>query len=233
IMRGIDGTRLIDFIRHQGFHVGDQNFHRGSGGLKFGQLFTTAIADSVLHVLDDNCGTFYATVMILLFCYNFLRYWFSHVWPVIRVPLREDEDCDKFTILHPQILTLAEIKLLAQRVEMEIRSRCQRLMQFRQDKPFRFFVSTTAALVVTALIGIYVKGLLLLYLSALSLMTMPRLYTYLSPDNVKSFLRPIKSSPSASPSSTSLASSASSSSKCAEDYDFEIISNCSTDDNCN
>ena len=138
---------------------------------------------------------FYATIMIALFIYNLNKFWFKHVWPDIRVPPsaeREAEmkmDVDRFTYLHPQLMTLAE---LGNHLGNSIKSSefyLHRLFQLRQQRPVAFCLLVCSILSCTAYIGNRVSGFSLMFSMLALVSTVPGIYCHLIGESTKNCLK--------------------------------------------
>lgn len=98
----------------------------------------------------------FTTITLALFVYYLTIFWFRHIWPEIRVPLDADKeiesrlDDNRWTPLHPEIMTLKEVgSLLREKLNLILKKQ----MKFRHENPILFCLSTCIILSVLAVIG--------------------------------------------------------------------------------
>lgn len=133
--------------------------------------------------------------MIALFLHNLTKVWFRHVWPEIRVPLgeRAEEaerlDIDRFTPLHPQLMTLKELGQTIANLTQFCDKYIQKLLTLRRERPVAFSSSICFILSCTAYIGNTIDGCTLLFWILLASVTTPGIYLYLLPNNVKFYIK--------------------------------------------
>lgn len=126
--------------------------------------------------------------------YNLNKFWFRHVWPDIRVPPGEDReeemrlDVDRWTYLHPQLMTLVELKQHVEKFKRLGGKYLQDLLLLRQQKPVTFCSLLCSIFMCTAIIGSRLSGMCLVFCSVAILMTAPGIYVHLLPDNLKELL---------------------------------------------
>jgi hypothetical protein len=116
------------------------------------------------------------------------------VWPEIRVPPgvdREAElrlDVDRWTYLHPQLMTLAELNQHIGNL-MKLGERYLRdLLELRQRKPVAFCSLLCSIFMFTAFIGNQLSGLCLVFTTLIIIMTAPGIYVHLLPEPMKQWL---------------------------------------------
>lgn len=133
--------------------------------------------------------------MIALFIYNANKFWFRHVWPAIRVPPgseREEEmrlDVDRWTYLHPQLMTLAEFGQHIRNLRKISEQHVQKLLKLRQERPVTFCSLVCSTLSCTAYIGNRISGMSLIFLSTTAFVSAPGIYLHLLPENTKYWIR--------------------------------------------
>lgn len=117
------------------------------------------------------------------------------MWPEIRVPPgrdREDElrlDVDRWTYLHPQLMTLAELNQNVGNLTRLGEKYLSDLLEMRQRKPLVFCSMICSVFMCTAFIGNTLSGMCLIFIALIILMTAPGIYVHLLPDNFKQWLR--------------------------------------------
>lgn len=133
--------------------------------------------------------------MIAIFVYNLTKVWFRHVWPEIRVPPeegREEEsrlDVDRWTYLHPQLMTLTELRLVISNLMNTSELYLQNLLAIRRERPVAFCSVICFSLSCTAFIGNRICGSTLIFSIATALVTAPGIYLYLLPRSAKDYLK--------------------------------------------
>lgn len=137
--------------------------------------------------------SFYASIAIAFFIYNLVLVWFRHVWPEIRVPPENEEasrlDVDRWTYLHPQLLTLSELKRLINNIMHIIAEHYfQDLSRMRQKEHARFCSIICSILLATAYIGNHISGMNLLFILTTFIVATPGIYLYLLPKKFQTSL---------------------------------------------
>jgi len=134
--------------------------------------------------------------MIAIFCYNLTKVWFKHIWPEIRVPpSREQEeeariDVDRWTLLHPQLMTLKELQQLLRNLTTTTTQLClPKLLQMRRQQPGAFCLGVCSFFTCTAYLGSRVSDLGLLCCAIATLVLAPGIYLYLLPNVAQDYLR--------------------------------------------
>lgn len=133
--------------------------------------------------------------MIAIFVYNLTKVWFRHIWPEIRVPPEEgrDEesrlDIDRWTYLHPQLMTLTELKQVIGNLMKTSELYLQNLLAIRRDRPVAFCSAICFTLSCTAFIGNRICGSTLIFCITTALVTAPGIYLYLLPKSFKDYIK--------------------------------------------
>lgn len=135
--------------------------------------------------------------MIGIFFYNLTKVWFKHVWPEIRVPpanTNEEEaeksDVNRWTYLHPQLLTLNELKTFIRNlIKLSEYHILRNLSELRREKPTAFCILICSTLTCTAYIGNCIDGFKLIFSMVIALSTLPGIYLYLLPESLKAYLQ--------------------------------------------
>lgn len=137
---------------------------------------------------------FYATILIAIFVYNFTKVWFKHVWPEIRVaPNPEAElesmmDVDRFSHLHPHLMTISEFgRLVSNLIELG-KIYTSKLLELRHKKPGSFCLLICSLFSCTAYVGNQMSGLNFILFIVTGLVSAPGIYLYLLPAQVKKYL---------------------------------------------
>lgn len=147
-------------------------------------------------MLTHFAPRFYATILIALFIYNATKIWFRYVWPEIRVkpsPLAEfaaRADINRYTLLHPNLMTLEE---LGQEIS-RIAKFCDHfvianMLILRQEKPIVFCSMVCGSLYVLACIGDKYSGYTILFWVLTVICLGPGAYIHLLPEDLKIKLR--------------------------------------------
>lgn len=119
--------------------------------------------------------------MIALFAYNLTIFWFRHVWPEIRVPVPEEReiesrlDVDRWTPLHPDLITLKEFGQLINNLMKLSNQKMQKLLELRRNRPEIFCATICLFLTFTAYLG-RVNNLVLLLDTILILLILNGFY---------------------------------------------------------
>lgn len=130
-----------------------------------------------------------------MFIYNLNKFWFRHVWPSIRVPPedgREEEmrmDVDRWTYLHPQLMTLTELKYQIRNLIRLGKGYSQLLLRSRNQNPTYFCSKLCFIFTCTAYLGRTVSGLTLVFFALVIIMTAPGIYLHLLPQQYKLWLQ--------------------------------------------
>lgn len=133
--------------------------------------------------------------MIAIFVYNLNKFWFRHVWPAIRVPPsgdREEEmrlDVDRWTYLHPQLMTLRELQYHLGNLIRISEGHLKRQLQLRRENPTRFCSQLCFIFFCTAYLGQTISGLTLVFSILVIIMSAPGIYAHLLPEEYKEWLR--------------------------------------------
>lgn len=133
--------------------------------------------------------------MIAIFVYNLTKVWFRHIWPEIRVPPEEghDEesrlDIDRWTYLHPQLMTLTELKQVIGNLIKTSELYLQNLLAIRRNRPVAFCSVVCFTLSCTAFIGNRICGSTLIFFITTTLVTAPGIYLYLLPNSAKDYIK--------------------------------------------
>ncbi|XP_063421257.1 reticulophagy regulator 3-like [Mytilus trossulus] len=103
----------------------------------------------------------------------FIRTWKRKIWPEIRVPPKEPEDPDSWTPVHPRLLSVPEIcKYLAQ-IWCSFAKVVNSCLSFRRNYRFLFCIVSCIFFISLAVLGHYIPGLMLSYITVISLMLWP------------------------------------------------------------
>lgn len=138
--------------------------------------------------------TFYATIMIALFIHNLTKVWFRHIWPEIRVPpgesreLQDKLDLDRFTHLHPHLMSLDELCDHVNYYRKSCDHNWQQLFDLRRNRPILFCFLVCSIFTCTATIGNFISGLSLIFATLTAIIILPGVYLYLIPENLKTYL---------------------------------------------
>lgn len=97
------------------------------------------------------------------FLYYFLEVWHIHIWPEIRVPQVDDER-DKWINIHPQFLTISEIRNYLEAANRMIISNIVSLLVLRNKNPVKFYTLVSSSLIVLASLGGMISDLDLILL---------------------------------------------------------------------
>lgn len=134
-------------------------------------------------------------ITIALFMYNMVTLWFRHIWPEIRVPPEEGKDeearldINRWTYLHPDLMTLNEFLQIASNLIKASENHISQLLILRREKPIKFCLIICSILSCTAFIGNRISDLNLILLIATTLFLAPGIYLYLLPDSAKLFVK--------------------------------------------
>lgn len=119
-----------------------------------------------------RCQVYFLASTALIISY-FLHTWKRRIWPEIRVPPKEPEDPDSWTPVHPRLLSVPEIcKYLAQ-FWCSIDKAVDKWMAFRRNHRFLFCLLSCCVFISLALLGHYIPGLMLSYITVISIMLWP------------------------------------------------------------
>lgn len=133
--------------------------------------------------------------MIAIFVYQLTRVWFRHIWPEIRVPPtagREEEsrlDVDRWTYLHPDLMTLAELRQATSNLIKTSEFYLNKLLAMRREKPVTFCLVICSSLSCTAYIGNRISGSTITLFILTVLVSAPAFYLHLLPKSAKDYLR--------------------------------------------
>lgn len=98
-------------------------------------------------------------------------------------------DVDRWTYLHPQLMTLSELKRLINNILHIIAEHYyQDLSRMRQKEPARFCSLVCSILLATAYIGNHISGMNLLFILITLLVATPGIYLYLLPKKLQTYL---------------------------------------------
>lgn len=103
----------------------------------------------------------------------FVRTWKRKIWPEIRVPPKEPEDPDSWTPVHPRLLSVPEICNYLAQIWCSISKLARSWMSFRRNYRFSFCVVSCFVFISLALLGHYIPGLMLSYVTVISIMLWP------------------------------------------------------------
>lgn len=150
-------------------------------------LGAIAVMFTSFFLLTFVAPRFYATIMIILFVNHFVRVWFRYVWPEIRVPPRGGDDdsrldVDRFTYLHPQVMTLKELCDEVRKFSQNMESSVAALLALRRERPIVFCSIICTILSCTAYIGNRVNGATLLLCAMTATITLPGIYLRVLPE---------------------------------------------------
>lgn len=156
-------------------------------------IFTISGLFTSFLLLTYFAPRFYATIMIAIFVYNLTKVWFRYVWPEIRVPpanINEEEaersDVNRWTYLHPQVMTLNEFNdIVRNLIKISDYHILRNLLKLRCEKPIHFCILICSTLSCTAYIGNRIDGFKLIFSMVLALFTLPGIYLYLLPESLK------------------------------------------------
>lgn len=146
-------------------------------------------------MLTSFAPRFYATILLGLFAYNLIKVWFRYIWPEIRVPLDNGRDeelrvgVDRWTHLHPHLLTLEEFKKVTENLMKAGETHLHKLLVLRREKPATFCLAICSTLSCTALIGSRISDLKLLFIATSVLTLAPGIYLHVLPKAAKNYLR--------------------------------------------
>lgn len=107
--------------------------------------------------------------MIAIFVYNLIIVWFKHIWPEIRVPQDAEQeeqsrlDVDRWTLLHPHVITLNEFCQIINNLMKICESYLEKLLALRREKPIHFCLVVCSCLSCTAFIGNKFSGQILIF----------------------------------------------------------------------
>lgn len=133
----------------------------------------------------------YATILITIFVHQSTRLWFRYIWPEIRVPpSREAEEAEKadigrYTILHPQLMTLDELIDEFVNIGKICDYYIEKMLLLRQEKPFIFCSIICTFFYITATIGETISGFTLIFCLLLSITIGPGIYINVIPESLK------------------------------------------------
>lgn len=97
-------------------------------------------------------------------------------------------DVDRWTYLHPQLMTLAELNQHVASFMKLAERYLYDLLALRQRRPIVFCSKLCFVFVCTAIIGNTLSGLCLVFIALVILMTAPGIYVHLVPDDTKHWL---------------------------------------------
>lgn len=98
-------------------------------------------------------------------------------------------DVDRFTYLHPQLMTLAELGHYIRNLMQISEFYLKRLLKYRRERPVYFCSFICSILSVTAYIGNKISGFNLLFFSATAIVSAPGIYLHLLPEPVKIWMK--------------------------------------------
>ncbi|CAG2176194.1 unnamed protein product [Oppiella nova] len=149
-------TRLEPIVvKLQGLMIWDQPYHSMVALIAFNCLYWLFVW--------FNRFSFYSYLAIALFCIYFLILWTQYIWPEIRVPPNPSTDTEGWTPVHPNVLSAPEINHYINELCVMSRAVILWFIRLRREKRFKFFITTTSILFMTAIIGRLVPGVLIVY----------------------------------------------------------------------
>ncbi|XP_053115191.1 reticulophagy regulator 3 isoform X2 [Hemicordylus capensis] len=128
-----------------------------------------------------------AFALILIVC---LDQWKNKIWPEIRVARPDELDSESWGYVHPRLLSVPELCHYLAEGWVTGDSFMRNLLGFKRQNPGKFCILACGVLTFLAVLGQYVPGVFLAYLTMLSVLLWPlavyhrlgqRLYTKLEP----------------------------------------------------
>lgn len=135
----------------------------------------SAVVFAVVNVLFwlATRTRFYHLVGLTGLLVVFTDMWTSKIWPEIRVPPPPNADNEEWTPVHPRLLSVPELSRLIAYYWVKVFATINWIIHLRKTSHFKFFVLMVLILTGSAVLGTYISGIMLCYLTVMGTFTIP------------------------------------------------------------
>ncbi|XP_064648396.1 reticulophagy regulator 3-like [Lineus longissimus] len=119
---------------------------------------------------------FYYLLAMAVLVVIFLETWKNRIWPEIRVPTPDDEDSEGWTPVHPRLLSVPELAHLVAEYWTTLTYYSNAFWDLRRTKPRKFCLYVCSGCLLLAIVGTYVTGIMISYITVMSLLLWPCMY---------------------------------------------------------
>jgi len=120
----------------------------------------------------------------------FTDMWTSKIWPEIRVPPPPNADNEEWTPVHPRLLSVPELSCLIAKYWVKVFDTIDWIIHLRKKSHFKFFVLMVFILTGSAMLGTYISGIMLCYLTVMGTFTIPAIIYHNVTPQVMEYIKP-------------------------------------------
>ncbi|XP_074659606.1 reticulophagy regulator 2-like isoform X2 [Tubulanus polymorphus] len=99
--------------------------------------------------------------------------WKKRIWPEIKVPTPEDEDKEGWTAVHPRLMSVPELCHYIAELWTTGTMLFNDFWKYRREHPAKFCVLTSIGFTILAVIGHFISGIMIAYITIMSLLLWP------------------------------------------------------------
>ncbi|XP_067825396.1 reticulophagy regulator 3 [Heptranchias perlo] len=117
--------------------------------------------------------------------------WKNKIWPELRVAHSEDSDAESWGLVHPKLLSVPELCQRMAELWVSGASFLKNLYHFKKQNPGKFCLLVCGVFTFLAIIGRYIPGLLLSYISLIGVLLWPLVIYYQLGQKVYARIEPV------------------------------------------
>lgn len=121
-----------------------------------------------------SCTTTTCSCYILLSLYIYIT-WVYTVWPAVRVPPGPDDDDEKWTPVHPDVMSAPEMQTCITQIRCKTSQIYSGLVMLRQDQPGKFCIIMSLVFLITGGLGVTFSTPVILHSLIMAVLVLPAL----------------------------------------------------------